>query len=75
MKFMKIPLVVLMLAFIACQPQTESREHMDLTSNRMSDSILKLIDTSSAQPAKILAATESPTVSSTGSLTPTCSLK
>ena len=67
---MKKTLLLLTLAFIACQPQTESREHMDLTSNRMSDSILKLLDTGFAQPGKILAGTGLPIASSSDSLTP-----
>ena len=55
--------------FWACQPQTESRIHMDQTGQRMSDSILKLLDSSLAQPAKILAQTESPIASSASSFT------
>jgi hypothetical protein len=67
---MKITFVLLILAFTACQPQTESREHMDLASDRMSDSILKLIDSSLALPGKVLAGTGSPIASSASSFTP-----
>ncbi len=71
MKLMKITYILLASTLMACQPQTESRERMDLVANRMSDSILKLIDSSLAQPGKILVATESSTYSFTTSLAPT----
>ena len=67
---MKITPLLLALAFTACMPQTESRAHMDETSDRMSDSILKLIDSSLAEPGRILAGTESPIASSASSFTP-----
>ncbi len=67
---MKKTLLLLTLAFTGCQPQTESREHMDLASNRMSDSILKLLDTGFTEPGKILAGTGLPISSFSDSLTP-----
>ncbi|MBP7808583.1 MAG: hypothetical protein KA163_04780 [Bacteroidia bacterium] len=72
---MKYIPVLLAATLTACQPQTESRERMDLVANRMSDSILKLIDSSLAQPGKILVATESSTYSFTTSLAPTSGSK
>ncbi len=67
---MKIIPVLLILTFTACQPRIESRAHMDETSDRMSDSILKLIDSSLAEPGRILAGTGSPITSSASSFTP-----
>ena len=72
---MKIIPILLILAFTACKPQTESRERMDLVANRMSDSILKLLDSGFAQPGKILAGTESSITSSSGSFAPITTLK
>ena len=67
---MKKNFLLLALPFLACQPRIESRERMDLVANRMSDSILKLIDSSLAEPGKILAGKESPIASSASSFTP-----
>jgi len=44
----------------SCAPQTETRAHMDDTGNRMSDSIIKYIDSCLAQPGRELAGTGSP---------------
>ena len=68
---MRLNIILLALAFTACQPQVESRVHMDETADRMSDSILKLIDSSLAEPGRILAGTGSPIASSASSFTPT----
>jgi hypothetical protein len=67
---MKKALFFLGISLVACQPATESRAHMENTSDRMSDSILKLIDSSLAEPAKVLAASESPIASAASSFTP-----
>ena len=67
---MKYPLILIATAFMACQPQTESRTHMENTSQRMSDSILKLIDSSLAEPGKVLAFTQSPIASAASTFTP-----
>jgi hypothetical protein len=67
---MRLCIILFVLTLTSCQPQTESREHMDLTSDRMSDSILKLIDSSLALPGKVLAGTGSPIASSASSFTP-----
>lgn len=67
---MKQTLFLFGIILAACQPATESRAHMEDTSNRMSDSILKLIDSSLAEPGKILAATESPIASVASTFTP-----
>lgn len=67
---MKLPIILPILIFTACQPQIESRVHMDETADRMSDSILKLIDSSLAEPGRILVGTGSPIASSASSFTP-----
>ena len=67
---MKKALFLLALPFLACQPQTESRDHMEKISDRMSDSINNLIDSGFAEPAKFLVGTGSPIASVASSLTP-----
>jgi hypothetical protein len=54
----------------ACKPQTESRAHMDEVSNRVSDSLVKLLDSCLALPSKALAGTGSPIASSTSTFAP-----
>ena len=70
MKFIKIIFIVPVAYLTACQPRNESREHMDITSNRMSDSILNLLDSSLTQPLKILGGRDSPIASVASSFTP-----
>jgi len=67
---MKPLFFLIAIAFTACQPQAESRAHMDNTSDRMSDSILKLIDSNLAEPGRILAITESPMASVASTFVP-----
>ncbi|HWY09938.1 MAG TPA: hypothetical protein VN026_01375 [Bacteroidia bacterium] len=67
MKF--IPFLFLLI-LISCQPQVESRAHMDNTSNRTSDSLSKLIDSSLALPSLALIGTGSPIASATSTFTP-----
>ncbi len=52
---MKKGFILLFIYLAACQPQTETRLHMDNTGDRMSDSILRIIDSSLADPSKELA--------------------
>lgn len=70
MKSGKLPFLFMIIAFAACQPQAETRQRMDATSYRMSDSILKLIDSGLAEPAQILAGANLPNASSASSFTP-----
>lgn len=70
MRIVKISITLSLLGLIACKPQSESREHMDFVSNRMSDSILNLLDSGIALPAKTLAGTGSPIASAASSFTP-----
>jgi hypothetical protein len=51
---MKKIILLLAFPFVACESQTESRAHMDISGNRMSDSILKLLDSSLAEPSREL---------------------
>jgi hypothetical protein len=67
MKF--IPLLAL-FTLTSCQPEVESRVHMDNIANRTSDSITKLIDSSLALPSLALIGTGSPIASPTSTFTP-----
>ncbi len=51
MKTLKLSLGILAISIASCTPQTESRVHMDQTGQRMSDSILHIIDSSLADPS------------------------
>ncbi len=64
MKTLKLRLSIVALSFIACNPQTESRAHMNQSGQRMSDSIKILLDSCLSQPGKILAGTDYPIASS-----------
>jgi hypothetical protein len=56
---MKKAFLFLAFPFIACQPRVESRAHMEDTSDRMSDSITRLIDSSLADPSHELSSLNS----------------
>jgi hypothetical protein len=61
--------IPLLACFFSCAPQTETRTHMDNTSDRVSDSIQRFVDSSLSAPGNELAGTGSPIASTAASFT------
>jgi hypothetical protein len=62
-------IVTCLAVFISCAPQSETRVHMDIAGNRMSDSIQRCVDSSLAAPGEELAGTGSSIASGAASFT------
>ena len=70
MKITLISIFATALFLFSCTPPTETRAHMDNIGDRMSDSIIKYIDSALTQPGREMAGTGSPIASAAGSFTP-----